>query len=1257
MATRVRELDWSKTALGPAETWPQSLQTAVSICLASRFPMAICWGPQLVLLYNDAYSTILAAKHPAALGRPCYEVWSELRPIIEPMFDGVLRTGEATWSDDLMLPMARNGYVEEAFFTVSYSAVRDETGGTGGIFVTVTETTDRVVDERRLRLLRDLSYGGGQTRDAVEACTKAGETLSAYPNEISFSLIYLADERGDARLVHQAGAKIPDEARPTLIRASDSGTIWPFAKVAFTATPANAAAVVHPLPLCGSAAWIGGVWPEPIDTAVVLPLARPGQDQPYGFVVAGTSPRRQLDDAYLDFLKLAASHVAGAITNAEAYQQERKRAEALAAIDRAKTTFFSNVSHEFRTPLTLMIGPTEDALATPGRALAGRELEMVHRNELRLLKLVNMLLDFSRVESGRAQAAYTPTDLAAFTTDLTSAFRSMLERAGLRFTVDCPPLPEQVYVDREMWEIIVLNLLSNAFKFTFDGEVAVSLRWLGSEVELTVRDTGIGIAAADLPQLFQRFHRVQTPRARSHEGSGIGLALVQELARLHAGTIAVESEPGKGSAFHVRIRTGRAHLPAERIAEQAPESSQTRTRTFIAEALRWLPDDGAEPTTPLPEAIGPEAGEASAESERILVVDDNADMRAYLERLLGPRWQVEVAADGDAALAAVEARPFDLVLTDVMMPGLDGFALLERLRANPRTREIPVVMLSARAGEVARIEGLESGADDYLIKPFGARELIARVRSQLALRKSRQALVRYRAELYDIFHQAPAPFCVLKGPELVYEMANPAYLRLFGRPHMIGQPLLEVVPELRGRGFDEVLRRVMRTGVPHISKETRAVLSRTGPDEERYWTFIYSPLRGESGGTDRVIVFAWEVTDQVQARQTLEKARRQAEEASMAKDQFLAMLGHELRNPLSPILTALQLMHLRGLRSREQEVIERQVGHLVRLVDDLLDVARITRGKVELRREPIEIAAVVVRGIEMATPLLEQRRHHLEVNVPPDGLLVDGDQDRLGQVVSNLLTNAAKYSEPGSRIFISAERMQAPEKREDDAELVRLTIRDEGIGIQPEMLESIFESFVQHRQALDRASGGLGLGLAIVRSLVRMHGGTVTAHSLGPGKGSEFRIELPRFCHPNDAITVVDATEDSGPIHITPSPDLRPSNRVLVVDDNRDGAEVLAETLRELGYLVEIAHDGSSAIETAKRFRPHIALLDIGLPRMDGYELATRLRELSELESGIRLVAVTGYGQEADRIRSARAGFSAHLVKPVDLDVLTSVVR
>jgi CheY-like chemotaxis protein len=369
-------------------------------------------------------------------------------------------------------------------------------------------------------------------------------------------------------------------------------------------------------------------------------------------------------------------------------------------------------------------------------------------------------------------------------------------------------------------------------------------------------------------------------------------------------------------------------------------------------------------------------------------------------------------------------------------------------------------------------------------------------------------------------------------------------------------------------------------------------------------------------------------------------AREAAESAGRAKDEFLAMLGHELRNPLAPILTALHLMKLQGPEGSERarKVIERQVEHLAHLIDDLLDVSRIARGKVALALEPIELAAVVAEGIEMAAPLLEQHAHMLMVEVPRQGLVVDGDSARLAQVVSNLLANAAKYTPPSGRISVRG-------LREGDEIVLKVT--DTGIGIAPEVLPGVFDVFVQGRQAIDRAEGGLGLGLTIVRNLVERHGGTVSAQSGGLGQGSEFVVRLPRSAQP----PLVDAgAGGEGALAGTHS-----GMRILIVDDNIDGAATLTQALVEMGYHARLAHDASTALRVAAEFRPDIAFLDIGLPVMDGYELAAHLRALPGL-ADMQLVALTGYGQDSDRARTRQAGFRHHLVKPVAMKELEAVM-
>ena len=677
MGERIRSLDWSKTPLGPVDDWPQSLRTAIGMMLPSKAQIVLFWGPELAVVYNDAYRPVFGAKHPAVLGEPGRVAWSEVWEAganLHDLLAGVVKTGEAFSARDMLFFLERHGFVEETYFDVSYDPVRVESGDVGGVYCIVNETTGRVVGERRLALLRDLAAANSSARSAHEACVLTMKTLAANANDVPFALVFL-----DGAL--EACTPGAEEAYAT----ADPSAI----------------------------------------SEVAIGSRR---------LVIGINPQRPFDDQYRSFLDLVAGQLSTAITNAQAYDDERKHAEALAEIDRAKTAFFSNVSHEFRTPLTLMLGPVQDSLADADQPLPPRQRErqeMIHRNALRLLKMVNSLLDFSRIEAHRVEAVYEPTDLAEFTAELASTFRSTIEKAGLRFSVDVAPLPEPAYVDREMWEKIVLNLLSNAYKFTPDGEITVSLRARDGMIELAVRDTGSGIPPEELPHIFERFHRVEGTRGRTQEGTGIGLALVQELVRLHQGEIAVESgpPPKQGTTFRVRIPSGSSHLPAAAIGGR-PAAPRDLGRAFVEEAARWVPasdHDAAPPSAPQTRNANP----------RILVADDNADMRDYVTRLLKQDYDVEAVSDGEAALAAARARRPDLVLADVMMPALDGFELLQALRGDPRTRDVPIVLLSARAGEEARIDGMRAGADDYLVKPFAARELLARVGAHVQMARMR----------------------------------------------------------------------------------------------------------------------------------------------------------------------------------------------------------------------------------------------------------------------------------------------------------------------------------------------------------------------------------------------------------------------------------------------------------------------------------------------------------------------------------------
>jgi signal transduction histidine kinase len=1094
MGELIRSRDWSATPLGPRDLWPQSLRSAISVCLGSRFPIVIYWGPEFIVLYNDAYASILAAKHPRALGERCRDVWAEIWDVIEPMLSSVVATSEATWSDDQLLILQRHGYPEECYFSFSFSPIWAEGGNVGGVFTAVIEHTQRVLSERRLRMLRELADHTADAKSETEACERAGAVLAANPLDVSFALIYLVDGPGHrAELVSTAGGA--DGLTLATVELAGDDSPWRLGVVTATQRPEvigdlRSRFVLSPY----------GPWPEAPDTAVVLPLIVGGHALPAGLLVAGVSSRRRLDDDYRSFFTLVAGHIATGVAKARAYAEERKRAEALAEIDRAKTAFFSNVSHEFRTPLTLMLGPVVDMLARSPDQMAAEDRELlsvVHRNGMRLQKLVNTLLDFSRIEAGRVSAVYEPTDLGALTAEIASNFRAACERAGLRLVTDCPSLGEPVYVDRDMWEKIVLNLVSNAFKFTFEGEITVTVRPAAGAVELTVRDTGIGIAPDEIPHLFERFHRVEGARGRTHEGTGIGLALVQELVKLHRGATRVESSPGQGSRFVVSIPQGKAHLPADRIGgARTPTTAAPGAWAYVEEALRWLPE--GEPGGPTGNAAAVEHPRA-----RILWADDNADMRDYVRRLLASRYDVEAVADGKAALAAARANPPDLVLSDVMMPNLDGFQLLRELRADPATRTLPVILLSARAGEESHVEGFEAGADDYLIKPFSARELLTRVAAHLKMARVR-------------------------------------------------------------RDAEAVLRA-----------------------------------------------------------------------ADRAKDEFLAMLSHELRNPLGAIGSAVRVLadatKPNPTLARAHAVIDRQVAHLARLVDDLLDVGRVTAGKIVLDCRPLDLAEIVT-GVVSAWRAAGQPGPRA-VTVRTESVWVEADETRLEQVVTNLVANALKFTPPEGSVTVSV--------RAEHREAV-LEVQDTGIGMTPDLIGRVFDLFAQGVQTPDRAHGGLGIGLTLVRHLVERHGGTVTAHSAGPGRGSVFTVRLPAIETPSRPLTSAPERRASAP------------RRVLIVEDNEDAREMMRFALEYEGHTVLTAADGPAGITLAASAGPDIALIDIGLPGVDGYEVARRIRAVRGRT--ITLVALTGYGGSDDRERAEQAGFDVHLVKPVEPAKLADVI-
>lgn len=1175
MGQLMRSLDWSKTPLGPSESWPQSLRTTISICLASRFPLLIWWGPELVMLYNDAYRTLLGStKHPQAMGQRGQECWPEIWNIIGPMLQDVLNNGSATWSDNQMLPLERNGYAEECYFTFSYSPIRDETGGIGGVFTAVTETTRRVLSERRLRMLHDLAEYSAEAKTAEEACSISAGILAQNAADIPFALLYLLEDDGKAAtLAGSFGLDSNTPASPTHVHLdgeSPESNQWPLSHVAHTQQTElveNIATRLNPFYVHSD-----GLLPHSV---LVLPISRPGLPTPYGILIAGISPMRALDDDYRNFFELVAEQLAIAIGKANAYHEANLRAEALAELDRAKTTFFSNVSHEFRTPLTLILGPIEDALADSENPLSPRQherLQIVRRNSLRLLKLVNTLLDFSRIEAGRAEAIYEPTDLATFTTDLASAFRSAIEQAGLQFVVECSPLPELVYIDRDMWEKIVLNLLSNAFKFTFAGQISVSLHLEDNAAHLRVRDTGTGIPQEELPHLFERFHRIRGAKARTHEGSGIGLALVNDLVKLHNGTVQVESVLGEGTTFTIIIPLGAAHLPSDRIGTtRTAQSTAIGVAPFIEDALRWLPNSNKRTTdelvlesqplehaisyTDLPSRVSQVYQDATETAHAyILLADDNADMRDYVQRLLSTHYIVQAVSNGAMALAAAFERKPDLVISDLMMPELDGFQLLHALRSDARTQAVPVILLSARAGEEAAIEGLEAGADDYLVKPFSARELLARVKSHLEIARMREEatsrIKQHTDRLQKLANAALAINSTLSSEEILWLITDKA--RAIIGAH---QGITSRVPQgnwarainavslsntyaswrdaevhIDGSGIYGVVfnnNKAVRLSQAELERHADWLgFSKEAQERPPMRGWLAAPLIGRNGENLGLIQLSdkydgsdFTAEDEAiliqiaqMASVAIENAQlfQQAQDAIYGRDELLSLVSHDLKNPVGTIKGYAQLlsrMIKRGDALNTDQLInglakiDETSTKMTRLINELLSMARLRMGQhLDLDPQPTDIVALVQQ-----VAVAQQQttgRHKLLVQSNLSTLVGQWDTAHLERVFANLISNAIKYSPRGDDILIEISQQEV-----DNVPQAVIAIQDHGIGIPAADLPYIFEQF--HRASnVTRSITGTGIGLSSAHQIVEQHGGTITVES-AENQGSLFTVWLP----------------------------------------------------------------------------------------------------------------------------------------------------
>lgn len=1075
MGKLIRSMDWSKNSLGELSSWPQSLKTAVSLCLSSTFPINIVWGPDHIQIYNDAYRPICGALHPMSMGSKFKECWASALPVVGGAFDRGL-AGEGTYIENQQMMLDRFGYLEEAFMTFSFGPIRDESGSVGGIFHPITESTEKMLSGRRNQIIRDLGHKIAQTKTIKDIFQASLSSQPEYELDLPFLMFFEVLSDGSLKL--HCTETTPD----TLTKAE----LWDLGSV-------NGISSIDDLEDCFGI-FSCGPFEEPPKSAVILPITAPGSDSPLLYVVSGVSARRALDSAYMSFYEMLKSTISAAVNNVRAYEEDQKRVEALAQIDKAKTAFFSNVSHEFRTPLTLILGPLEDSLndeLNPLNEVQRGRQEVVHRNANRLLKLVNSLLDFSRIEAGRIQAHFVPVELSKYTAELASIFRSTIEKAGLRLEIDCGPLPEQIYVDKEMWEKIVFNLLSNAFKFTFEGSISVRLTWTDEGALLSISDSGIGVSSEELPRLFERFHRVQGAKSRSYEGTGIGLALVQELVHMHSGKISAQSKLGAGTEFTVFIPAGRLHLPKEKVEELAPlESTSISAKSYIQEAELWTDnaDLGTlEPTT----------------SKLILLADDNADMRAYVADILSAHWNVITAKDGEDAYQLAVAKKPDLILTDVMMPVLDGFGLLKKIRQTHSLQSTPTILLSARAGEEAKVEGLSAGADDYLVKPFSTKELLSRIKALLQLtdlRFQKNLELEADAEKFRTTFAHSAVNIAMVSLEGIVLQINESFLKHTGysAEEVVGSHFLKLTHEDDRNMSMSLFKELAEGTISSTTYERR--LSRK--DGSFFW--VHSSL-STAKGADGKPLYVIGISQDMEARKQIEKDFQLAistlQEEKALREKFVATLTHDLRSPMTSVKMSAQLLQR---RPENPELVQNQAARIVSNVDrvdqmiqDLLDANKLRAGeKLPLSIEECNLNTLISDRIVNFITLYGDR-FIFESNA--DQIYGHWSCNALIRVLENLLNNAVKYGDPHGHIHVRANAL---------GETVEVSVHNEGHPIEKEDLELIFEPYKRSSVAASGKQRGWGLGLTLVKGVTEMLGGSVRVDSSAQ-RGTTFTVKLP----------------------------------------------------------------------------------------------------------------------------------------------------
>ncbi|SCV70300.1 BQ2448_1694 [Microbotryum intermedium] len=1151
MGRMIRDFDWSSTSIGPISSWPPELKTTLSNVLASPFRECILYGPEFILLYNDQYVTTAQNKHPALLGQPAAIGWAELWEGLDKVAERV-REGETVFVTDHFFGMFRNGVMEETYHTFSYSPFYDANGNVLGIRNFSVETTATVIAARRLSTVRDLIQMSSLARTLNDFTDSALASLALNPFDLPFVLLYtvtpevagvtakelvraVAEEkkfhnRHMIKLTGSLGVPadhvfrveeiVVDLTPPTSRLSSASGShsnaasgsgsgsgssnlttmdtdgprsrwSWPFEDACLRREPVfveRLGELANHLEKRG--------WDDPPRHAVVIPITvESTSNAPQAVLVLGVSSRSVYDELYSTFFSLVARHIAIGLYAVLTAEIDAKRSEDLVKLDRAKTNFFSSVSHELRTPLTLILGPLDDVLATKKGIPAETtdKLQMMSRHANRLLTMVNKLLDFSSLEGGRTQAKFRPVKIGALTQDLATLFRDAIERAGLRYVIECDDdrqdlLP--IYLASDLWEKVCYNLIGNALKYCRSGSIEVRLKTTVAEAVLSVKDTGIGIPSDELSSIFERFHRVEGT-ARTSSGTGIGLALTLEIVKLLGGLVEVESELGVGSTFYVRIPRGFTHLAREQVIHEPEDSSAVpipkgRSLGAIDDAVSWhTQEESSGNSSSGGSASGSFSGskELSLDNEfadsarllnlankTVLLADDSVDLRIYISSILSKTFNIVQVADGQTALDHVLKHPPSLIITDQMMPRLTGNELVAAIRANPATSLIPIIMLSAQAGTEARAEALERGCDDYLVKPFQARELLARVNVHMQLgllrvelekrvQERTRALIdsetrnRALAEKF-LTLSTVSPVGIMQADaegHIVY--ANPRWFEMTGYPvdRLVTSAWTECLED--SRELKEAWQAAVMAGHSSEIVDFKAIEIGTKTGQ----TMLFE-IRAFSGAKDGFVAVLTDITRQKMIErehlQIVEQRAADAEENRRNTEMFLDLSSHEMRNPLSGVWQNAQVLSgsleqiscviddlcagrtpplavLENVRREMQENAEAVdsiilcASHQGRIADDILNVSKLNMGLLSINPVPFDLTLRMGEVLRMFEMECSQKGISLRMNVDESiaklrASWIEADPSRLSQILLNFVSNSVKYTSdtPERRIVV-----------------------------------------------------------------------------------------------------------------------------------------------------------------------------------------------------------------------------------------------